>query len=71
MFRQLHLVLSMLVHRDEDLKSEAGASTVKDTIVAITSIFQSIKRSVDVFDAAKSKVRTCWKHLIFSITTGL
>lgn len=40
----------MLVHRD--------ASAVKDTIVAINSIFQSIKQSVDLFDAEKSKVRT-------------
>lgn len=46
----------MLVHRDEDVKSEVSTNAVKDIIFAIVSIFQSIKCSEDIVDAAKSKV---------------
>ncbi|PON57633.1 Coatomer beta subunit [Parasponia andersonii] len=55
LYRQLYLILSMLVHRDEDVKSEASSNVLKETILAIISIFQSIKQSEDVVDAAKSK----------------
>lgn len=46
----------MLVQRDEDVKSEVTADKEKETISAITSIFQSIKLSEDAVDASKSKV---------------
>lgn len=44
------------MHRDEDVKSEGSTNPLKDSIFAIISIFQSIKCSEDVVDAAKSKV---------------
>ena len=46
----------MLLHGDEDSKSEAGAEKEKEGISAIISILQSIKLSEDMVDAAKSKV---------------
>lgn len=52
---KLHIFLSMLVHGDEDTKAEAGADKEKEGISAIISIFQSIKLSEDIVDAAKSK----------------
>lgn len=57
-FRQLHLIISMLVRGDEEAKSEAGTSKEKEggILSVICSIFQSIKRSEDIVDAAKSKV---------------
>jgi hypothetical protein len=57
-FRKLYLIISMLVHRDEDTKSEASSNKEKDreSISIISSIFQSIKCSEDIVDAAKSKV---------------
>ena len=66
-FRQLHLILSMLVHRDEDVKSEASSNILKETIFAITSIFQSIKQSEDIVDAAKSKVGDKYLMSIFIV----
>ncbi|MED6131709.1 hypothetical protein PIB30_012146 [Stylosanthes scabra] len=53
-YRQLHLVLSMLVQIDEDVKSET-TNGEKEIISTITSIFQNIKHSEDVVDASKSK----------------
>jgi hypothetical protein len=57
-FRKLYLIISMLVHRDEEAKSEASTNKDKDreSISIISSIFQSIKCSEDIVDAAKSKV---------------
>lgn len=48
----------MLVHGDEDAKSEASTNKEKEreSISVIRSLFQSIKCSEDVVDAAKSKV---------------
>lgn len=43
----------MLIHKDEDVKSEASN---KESISVIISIFHSIKCSEDIVDAAKSKV---------------
>ncbi|KAM1033682.1 hypothetical protein FF1_037151 [Malus domestica] len=54
-YRQLHLFLSMLVHRDDDVKSESSSNIEKEDISAIISIFQSIKCSEDIYDATKSK----------------
>lgn len=46
----------MLVNKDEDAKSEAGANKEKESISVIFSIFKSIKHSEDIVDATKSKV---------------
>lgn len=46
----------MMVHRDEDAKSEASSNMLRETISTLMSIFQSIKQSEDIVDAAKSKV---------------
>ena len=64
-FRQLHLIISMLVHRDEDAKSEASTNKEKEkeVISVINSIFHSIKCSEDVVDAAKSKVLISYSWL--------
>ena len=56
-FRQLYSTISMLVNKDEDTKSEAGANKEKESISVIFSIFQSIKHSEDIVDATKSKVQ--------------
>ncbi|XP_061339796.1 sister chromatid cohesion protein PDS5 homolog A-like isoform X2 [Gastrolobium bilobum] len=54
-YRQLHLILSMLLQRDEDAKSEVITNKEKEIISTITSIFQNIKHSEDVVDTSKSK----------------
>ncbi|KAG6695602.1 hypothetical protein I3843_09G106700 [Carya illinoinensis] len=56
-YRQLHLIISMLLHGDEDAKAEASTNKEKEieSISVIVSIFQSIKCSADIVDAAKSK----------------
>ncbi|XP_039016298.1 sister chromatid cohesion protein PDS5 homolog A-like [Hibiscus syriacus] len=54
-YRKLYLTISLLVNKDEDAKSEAGANREKESISLIFSIFKSIKRSEDVVDAMKSK----------------
>ncbi|XP_007026378.2 PREDICTED: sister chromatid cohesion protein PDS5 homolog A isoform X2 [Theobroma cacao] len=54
-YRQLYMTIFMLVNKDEDTKSEAGANKEKESISMIFSIFQSIKRSEDLLDATKSK----------------
>lgn len=46
----------MLVHKDEDVKSDASANKEKESISTIVSIFRSINCSEDMVDAAKSKV---------------
>ncbi|XP_038893526.1 sister chromatid cohesion protein PDS5 homolog B isoform X2 [Benincasa hispida] len=55
-YRRLHLVLSLLVHKDEDVKSEANSNKEKENISTIFSIFHSIKNSEDIVDATKSKI---------------
>ncbi|KAK4398821.1 Sister chromatid cohesion protein PDS5 [Sesamum angolense] len=52
---QLYLFLSMLVHGEADGKSDVSISKDKETLSLLNSIFLSIKRSEDAFDAAKSK----------------
>lgn len=49
-------MLSMLVQRNQDVKSEVTTNEEKEIISAITSVFQSIKHSKDMVDASKSKV---------------
>lgn len=56
-FRRLYLFLSMLVHGDEDGKSEESINKEKESILLINSIFQSIKRSEDSVDTTKSMVK--------------
>ncbi|XP_050288244.1 sister chromatid cohesion protein PDS5 homolog A isoform X1 [Quercus robur] len=72
-YRQLHLIISMLVHRDEDAKSEASTNKEKEkeVISVVNSIFHSIKCSEDVVDAAKSKNSHAICDLGFSITKRL
>ncbi|XP_019242309.1 PREDICTED: sister chromatid cohesion protein PDS5 homolog B-like [Nicotiana attenuata] len=54
-YRQLHLFLSMLVHGDEEGKSEGDISREKESILTINSILHSIKHSEDAVDSAISK----------------
>ncbi|KAK7292494.1 hypothetical protein RIF29_08275 [Crotalaria pallida] len=54
-YRQLHLILSMILQRDEDTKSEVTSNKKKENISTITSIFQNIKHSEDIVDTSKSK----------------
>jgi sister-chromatid-cohesion protein PDS5 len=54
--RQLHLILSILLQRDEGAKSEVATDKEKDIISTITSLFQSIKLSEDTVDTSKTKV---------------
>ncbi|XP_022723521.1 sister chromatid cohesion protein PDS5 homolog A isoform X3 [Durio zibethinus] len=54
-YRQLYLAISMLVNKDEDAKSEAGANKEKESISVIFSFFKSIKHSEDIVDVTKSK----------------
>ncbi|CAJ2649386.1 unnamed protein product [Trifolium pratense] len=54
-YRQLHLILSILLQRDEGSKSEATTNKEKDIISTITSLFQSIKLSEDTVDTSKTK----------------
>ncbi|KAM6585541.1 hypothetical protein CsatB_012543 [Cannabis sativa] len=71
LYRQLYLIISMLVHRDEDVKSEASNDMLKETILATISIFRSIKRSEDIVDTAKSKNSHAICDLGLSITKRL
>uniref|UniRef100_A0A2P2LSP3 Uncharacterized protein MANES_08G068700 n=1 Tax=Rhizophora mucronata TaxID=61149 RepID=A0A2P2LSP3_RHIMU len=54
-YRQLYFILSMLLHKDEDVKSESSANKEKENISTIFSIFQSIKHSEDLVDSGKAK----------------
>ncbi|CAK9156797.1 unnamed protein product [Ilex paraguariensis] len=54
-YRQLYLFLSMLLHGDEDCKSEDDINKEKESISLIIAIFQSIKHSEDFVDTTKSK----------------
>lgn len=47
----------MLVHGDEEGKSEGGNSREKESISMIKSILHIIKHSEDAVDSTKSKVR--------------
>lgn len=47
----------MLVHGDEEGKSEGDISREKESILTINSILHSIKHSEDAVDSAMSKVR--------------
>ncbi|KAK4259162.1 hypothetical protein QN277_005520 [Acacia crassicarpa] len=70
-YRQLHLILSILLHRDEDANSEATNNKEKEIISTITSIFQSIKHSEDIVDTSKSKNSHALCDLGLAITKRL
>ncbi|KAI9119740.1 hypothetical protein K1719_009129 [Acacia pycnantha] len=70
-YRQLHLILSILLHRDEDAKSEATSNEEKEIISTITSIFQSIKHVEDMVDTSKSKNSHALCDLGLAITKRL
>ncbi|KAH9749940.1 Binding protein [Citrus sinensis] len=65
---RLYFIVSMLIHKDEDVKSEASN---KESISVIISIFRSIKCSEDIVDAAKSKNSHAICDLGLSITKRL
>ncbi|XP_071922284.1 sister chromatid cohesion protein PDS5 homolog A-like isoform X1 [Coffea arabica] len=70
-YRQLYFFLSMLVHGDEDGKSDIDISKDKESLSAIISIFESIKRSEDNVDSTKSKKLYAICDLGLSITKRL
>ncbi|ESQ39921.1 hypothetical protein EUTSA_v10000739mg [Eutrema salsugineum] len=53
-YRQLYLISSMLLHKEEDGKAE-DIDKDHECVPTIISIFHSIKQSEDVTDATKSK----------------
>ncbi|XP_010530075.1 PREDICTED: sister chromatid cohesion protein PDS5 homolog A-like [Tarenaya hassleriana] len=53
-YRQLYLIISMLLCKEDDGKSEDNTKE-PENVPTIISIFQSIKQSEDVMDATKSK----------------
>ncbi|KAI9161603.1 hypothetical protein LWI28_018987 [Acer negundo] len=69
-YRRLYFIISLLIHKDEDVKSEGG-NKEKESISAIISIFHGIKCSEDIVDAAKSKNSHAISDLGLSITKRL
>ncbi|RZC50995.1 hypothetical protein C5167_019417 [Papaver somniferum] len=53
-YRELHLFLSVVVHGDEDGKSEDSVKKKKECLSTLIAIFESIKCSEDVLDVKKS-----------------
>ncbi|KAF8117115.1 hypothetical protein N665_0012s0121 [Sinapis alba] len=53
-YRQLYLIISLLLHKEEDGKAE-DADKEQECVPTIISIFHGIKQSEDVTDATKSK----------------
>lgn len=49
------MIISLLMHKDEEVKTETG-NKEQETLCVIISIFRSIKSSEDVIDASKTKV---------------
>ncbi|GLU20621.1 hypothetical protein SLE2022_368110 [Rubroshorea leprosula] len=70
-YRQLYLIISMLVHKDEDTNSEGSTNREKEIISAVSSIFQNIKCSEDAVDAKKSKNSHAICDLGLSVTKRL
>ncbi|XP_016550308.1 sister chromatid cohesion protein PDS5 homolog A isoform X2 [Capsicum annuum] len=70
-YRQLYIFLSMLVHGDEEGKSEGGFSKDKESILTIKSILLSIKHSEDAVDSTKSKNSYAVSDLGLAITNRL
>ncbi|XP_023643045.1 sister chromatid cohesion protein PDS5 homolog A isoform X3 [Capsella rubella] len=53
-YRQLYLIISMLLRKEEDVKAE-DIDKEQECVPTIILIFQSLKQSEDVTDATKSK----------------
>ncbi|CAG7894949.1 unnamed protein product [Brassica rapa] len=53
-YRQLYLIISLLLHKEEEGKAE-DTDKEQECVPTIISIFNSIKQSEDVTDATKSK----------------
>lgn len=70
-YRQLYIFLSMLVHGDEEGKSEGGNSREKESISMIKSILHIIKHSEDAVDSTKSKNSYAVSDLALAITNRL
>ncbi|KAL7212411.1 hypothetical protein ACSBR2_015154 [Camellia fascicularis] len=70
-YRPLHLFLSMLMHGDDDVKSEVSINKGQESISIIVSIFHCIKCSEDAADPAKSKNSYAICDLGMSITKRL
>ncbi|XP_058753154.1 sister chromatid cohesion protein PDS5 homolog A-like isoform X1 [Vicia villosa] len=70
-YRQLHLILSILLQRDEGAKSEVTTNKEKEIISTITSIFKSIKLSEDTVDTSKTKISHAICDLGLAITKRL
>ncbi|GAV59827.1 hypothetical protein CFOL_v3_03358 [Cephalotus follicularis] len=68
-YRQLYLTISLLMHKDEDVKSEARVN--KESLSTIISIFRSVQCSEDIVDGAKSKNSHAICDLGLSITKRL
>ncbi|KAK0598612.1 hypothetical protein LWI29_036294 [Acer saccharum] len=69
-YRRLYFIISLLIHKDEDVKSEGG-NKEKESISAIISIFHGIKCSEDIVNAAKSKNSHAISDIGLSITKRL
>ncbi|CAI9783991.1 unnamed protein product [Fraxinus pennsylvanica] len=54
-YRQFYLFLSMLVHRDDEGKSDVSNNKDRESISLLYSIFLCIKNSEDAYSATKSK----------------
>ncbi|KAL2475831.1 hypothetical protein Adt_36567 [Abeliophyllum distichum] len=54
-YRQLYLFLSMLVHGDDEGKSDVSINKDRESISLLYSMFLCIKNSEDAFTATKSK----------------
>ncbi|KAK6932870.1 hypothetical protein RJ641_002494 [Dillenia turbinata] len=54
-YRQLYFFLNMLVHGDEESKSDVSTNKEKECVSSIISVLHNIKCSEDVVDASKSK----------------
>ncbi|XP_024637720.1 sister chromatid cohesion protein PDS5 homolog A isoform X2 [Medicago truncatula] len=70
-YRQLHLILSILLQRDEGAKSEETTNKEKEILSTIISIFQSIKLSEDTIDTSKTKNSHAMCDLGLAITKKL
>ncbi|CAN0890858.1 Sister chromatid cohesion protein PDS5 homolog A [Linum grandiflorum] len=69
-YRRLDMFLSLLMHKEEEVKSEAD-TTAKESISVMTSVFQAIKDSEDIMDMAKSKNSRAVSELGLSIVKRL
>ncbi|KAI5414430.1 sister chromatid cohesion protein PDS5 homolog A isoform X3 [Lathyrus oleraceus] len=70
-YRQLYLILSILLQRDEGARSEVTTNKEKEIISTITSIFKSIKLSEDTVDTSKTKISHTICDLGLAITKRL